>query len=417
MFDRIRRWTNRFWRNSRTINNEPLNPVNLIVIVLIDIFILVNVFVGLDDISQWYISPAGAYPCYSEWAEYQKQTVKDRDFNILKSAFRDESFGPLSFQKEYQQGGEGHLGTVSPICLDFARHKDGLKNPTNQQIVKAIAEKQTEIDKLNETNRTIRSQYDSTLLEKLAGQPQDQSINLVGAEKAKQLLDENNRKIETLTLEITELQKQLLSKPESTQFLTLLKDNNQFKAVEQGYQRASFWYPSIQLLFQALFLLPLIFLAYTIHRFARRQGYGLVALISWHLLVIFFIPLVLKIFQFLQVGALFEAIFNVIKAIFGGLLFLVSYVYILLIPLIGFGLIKLFQRFVINVKVQAARRVQRSRCIQCDRSIRSQDNHCPHCGFYQLTECRNCHELTYKYLPYCKQCGHAQAENTSHSVT
>jgi predicted RNA-binding Zn-ribbon protein involved in translation (DUF1610 family) len=415
MFNRIRRWTNRFWRNSRTLNNEPLNPVNLIVIILIDIFILVNVFVGLEDISQWYISPFQAYPCYLEWADYQKQTVQEKDFNILKSAFRDESLGQTSLLKEYQQGGEGHLGSVSSVCLNFATDKDGISTPANQQIVKAIADKQVEVNKLNETNRTIRSQYDSALLEKLAGQPPDQSINLVGAEKAKQLLDENNQKIATLTQEITNLQTQLIAKPESVKFLSFLKDNSQFKIVEKGYQHASFWYPTIQLLFQTLFLLPLIFLAYTIHRFARRQGYGLVALISWHLLVIFFIPLILKIFQFLQVGALFEAIFNVIQAIFGGLLFLVSYVYILLIPLIGFGLIKLFQRFVINVKVQASRRVQRSRCIHCDRSIRPQDAYCPHCGFYQLTECHNCHELTYKYLPYCKQCGVSQDETQSSS--
>lgn len=415
MLTRIRRLFNRFLRNSRTINNEPLNPVNLIVIILVDIFILVNVFIGLEDISQWYISPSQAYPCYAEWAEYQRSTNKDKDFNIVKTALPTDRIDWQTTQQRYQRGGEGHLGNVSPTCLSYGGVKDKVNTPDNQTIGKSITQKQVNIDKLNQSNRTIRSQYDSTLLEKLAGQPRDQSINAVGAEKARQTLDENNRKIATLTQEITALKNELVTKPESVSFLGFLKDGTRFQEVEQGYQRSSFWYPSIQLIFQAIFLVPLILIAFTIHRFARRKGYGLIALISWHLLVIFFIPLILKVFQFLQVGALFQFIFDIIKVIFGGLLFLVSYVYILLIPVIGFGLIKLFQRFVVNVKQQAANRVQKSHCINCDRTLRQHDAYCPHCGFYQYAECHHCHELTYKYLPYCKQCGHSQEEPTARS--
>ncbi len=417
MLNRIRRFFNQFLSNSRTINNEPLNPVNLIVIILVDIFILINVFSGLEDISQWYISPSQAYPCYAEWVNYQKQTTKDKDFNIIRTALPDPSFERQTLRQRYQQGGEGHLGSISEICLNYASTKDKINNSENLKINKSITQKQASIDQLNRTNLNIRAQYDSTLLEKIAGQPRNQSINAIGAEKARQTLDENNRKISTLTQESTDLKNELIAKPESADFLGFLKDNEKFREVEQGYQRSSFWHPSIQLLLQSLFLLPLIVIAFTIHRFAQRKGYGLVALISWHLLIIFFIPLILKIFQFLQIGALFQFIFDVIKVIFGGLLFLVSYVYILLIPLVGFGLIKLFQRFILNVKVQASKRVQRSRCIRCDRSIRQQDAFCPHCGYYQYMECPNCHELTYKYLPYCKQCGSSQVEPPSGSGT
>jgi hypothetical protein len=50
MFTRIRRLSNQFFNNSRTVNNEPLNKVSLIVIILVDIFILINVFTGLNNI-------------------------------------------------------------------------------------------------------------------------------------------------------------------------------------------------------------------------------------------------------------------------------------------------------------------------------------------------------------------------------
>jgi hypothetical protein len=412
MFARLRRFGGRFFNKTSTINNEPLNRVSLIVIILVDIFILINVFTGLNDISQWYVSPSDAYPCYSEWQNYRSQTVKDKDYNIVRLAtsrnrINQFTFEQITFEQTYQQVGEGRLGSVSASCLQYARYKDGINNSANQQIIKTIDQNQFNISRNEEKNRRIRAEYDSTLLERLANQPRDQSINLVPAEKAALELARSNREIADLRKEISSLQEQLVKKPESRSFLDFLNSGT-FNEVEQGYQQASFWYPSIQLVFQSLFLVPLILIALSVHNFAQRRGYGLVALISWHLLVIFFIPLILKIFEFLQVGALFQFVFDIVRILFGGLLFLVSYVYILLIPLLGFALIKFFQKFILNPKLQAENRVQKSLCTRCARKLQPQDVYCPYCGYYQSVECPNCHTLTYKHLPYCRQCGYAQ---------
>ncbi|MEH1967376.1 hypothetical protein [Nostoc sp.] len=411
MFARIRRILSRFFSKSRKINNEPLNKVSLIVIILIDIFILINVFTGLDDISRWHLSPTEAYPCYSEWQNYRTKTTQDKDYEIVRLSLPSYTNNQLSFQRNYQQAEAGHLGKVSKTCLQYADYKDKINNPEKQQIIKNIDQKQAKISRLEQANSTIKSQYDSTLLEKIAGQGREQSINQVSAEKAKQTLEQNNRQISTLKQESSTLKNELLAKPESINFIAFLKDDNQFREVDKGYQQASFWYPSIQLAFQSLFLLPLILIALSVHRFAQGRGYGLISLISWHLLVIFFIPLIVKIFEFLQIGAIFKFLFEIISAIFGGLLFLINYFYILLIPIIGFGIIQFFQKFVFNAKVQAASRVQKSRCVNCAKKVRHSDSYCPHCGYYQYIECQNCHNLTYKHLSYCKHCGTSQ--NTS----
>ncbi|NEQ55233.1 MAG: hypothetical protein F6K11_34780, partial [Leptolyngbya sp. SIO3F4] len=163
---------------------------------------------------------------------------------------------------------------------------------------------------------------------------------------------------------------------------------------------------------QAIFLVPLILIAFAVYTFAQRRHYGLIALISWHLLVIFFIPLIFKAFEVLQTGVIFSLVFDFVTAIFGRLLFLVSYIYILLIPLLGFGVIKFAQRFIFNPKLQAAGRVQNSRCIKCAKKIKAHDAHCPHCGYHQYKECGHCHQLTYKYLPYCNHCGTVQTVET-----
>jgi hypothetical protein len=404
MFTRISRLVGQFFNNSRRVNNEPLNKVSLIVIILVDIFILINVFTGLTNISEWHLSPYQAYPCYSEWEGYKTQTNKNKDYEVLSSSLLSSNNGQ-SIKQRYQDVEVGHLGKVSPICLSYGESKDKLNNPQNQELLTTIDKTQDKISSLQSTNTTIRQQYDSTLLEKTAGQSPEKSINQVPAEKAKQQLEANNRKIANLKSELSRLQNQLLTKSESITFLSFLKDTNSFNELQKGYEGASFWYPSIQLVFQSIFLLPLILIALLVNNFSHRKSYGLIALISWHLLVIFLIPLILKIFQFMQIGVIFQFLFNIISVLFGGLVFLISYAYILLIPVVGFGMIKFFQTVVFNPKVQAFSRIQKSRCIRCAKKIRPQDSYCPHCGYYQYIECHNCHELTYKELPYCHHCG------------
>ncbi|MDX2212461.1 MAG: zinc ribbon domain-containing protein [Oculatellaceae cyanobacterium bins.114] len=382
----------------------------MIVLVLIDIFILVNVFSGLSDISQWYLSPWQVHPCYTSWNDYRAQTTASKGYDILRAIAAPTSAptGQPSLRQTYTDAENGHLGTVSQICLTYASYADPIVNSDNQQIIQTVDQKQSQIATLEDANRNLRAQYDSTLLEEIAGQPREQSINPVEAARVKETLDQNARQIATLKAESDALRTDLINKPESTTFLNFLKDDGQFQTVQAEYDHDSFWYPSIQLSFQVLFLLPLIVFTGFVHHQSQRRGYGLVALISWHLLVIFFIPLVFKAFEFLQVGAFFELIVNAVSTLLGGLLFLVSYLYILLIPLIGFGIIKFFQRFAFNPKIQAAKRVQNSSCIKCAKRIRRHDVHCPHCGYNQYTECPTCHEPTYKYLPHCRQCGAVQ---------
>ncbi|MBD2344758.1 hypothetical protein [Anabaena subtropica] len=411
MFARIQHFVNQFLNKSRKINNEPLNRVSLIVLILIDIFILINVFTGLDDISRWHISPLQAYPCYSQWQNYRTKNSGNQDYEIIRQSLLYESGNQLSQKQIYQQSEAEHLGKVAPTCLQYAEYIDKINIPQNQQAITAIDQRQGQIGNLKQANSRIRTEYDSTLLEKIAGQSREQSINQVGAEKAKQELEKNNLNIFKLEKEISNLKNELLTKQESRNFIAFLENSEEFGTVEQGYKQASFWYPSIQLAFQTLFLLPLIFATLLVHQFSQRRGYGLITLISWHLLVIFFIPLILKIFEFLQVGAIFQFVFDVISAIFGRLLFLVSYIYILLIPLIGFSIIKFFQKIILNPKLQAVSRIQKSRCVKCAKKLRHNDAYCPHCGYYQYIECRNCHNLTYKHLPHCKHCGSLQASD------
>jgi ABC-type multidrug transport system fused ATPase/permease subunit len=328
MFTTIRNGLNQFLNKSRTIKNEPLNKVSLIVVILVDIFILVNVFTGLNDISQWPISPSQSYPCYDQWQGYHNKTLPNKHYEILRQAISSNLDRKNSLEEAFRQGEKGHLGNVNEVCLTYAQSQDKVNHSDNQKIISSIDQTNLKINNLEQANQTIRSEYDSTLLEKIAGQSQEKSINQTSAEKAKQQLTENDLKITALQQELNTLKQQLLNKPESIQFIDFLNQKESFNTVQKGHANATFWYPSIQFFFQALFLIPLIAIALLVHNSAQKKGYGLIALISWHLLVIFLIPLVLKVFEFLQIGFIFKLLFDFIQKVFGGLLFLISYLYI-----------------------------------------------------------------------------------------
>ncbi|MBE9223333.1 hypothetical protein IQ215_11550 [Cyanobacterium stanieri LEGE 03274] len=416
MWQKIKRFIRTFFRKSRKIDEEPINKVSLVLIIIMDIFILSNVFIGLNDIGNWYISPSDSHPCYSQWNNYRDNSDEDKQYTILTNNNYNYSYNPnLNLRDNYQNIENKHLGSVSPICYDYASSFDATQTREFRTKVNEIDSKQGTISTIEAENRTIREQYDSTLLEEIAGQPGELSINQVEAREARQTLEENNNRISNLKNEIDTLKREIFALPTVEEFFTLLNSDDNFNNLEASFERASFWYPSIQIIFQVLFLAPLIAIATWLHLKADNNGNGQLALITWHLLIIFYIPLIIKIFQFLQVGALLSILTEIVTVLFTGLLFVLAYLYIFIIPLITFALIKFSQKVIFNTKNQATKRIQKSKCLRCAKKLPPDSLYCPHCGYYQYQECHNCQNLTYKHLPYCINCGASQQQTQTNN--
>ncbi len=416
MLRSLNQFFNQAFRKTRTINNEPLNRVSLIVILLVDLFIIGNVFAGLDAIGNWHLSPDEVTPCRSELMVYRNSKGPDRDYSaVISAAARDnilsgpeiESGKPSEFNR-YKSSEVDRLGKVTPICFEVATLQDGLYTPAMKTLRSQIQGQESKIEKLKNENQQIRSQYDSTLLERIAGQDPANSINNVKAEQAKAKLTANDKQIAELNGKLKASRLELVGRPESQAYLKKLQSEDAFKQVDQVYQKAGFWFPTIRLGLQALFLLPLMAIAFGIHKFAVRGGHGLVALMSWHLLCIFFIPLVFKVFEFLQFGVIAKTIFDLVIKLVGNLAFLLNYIQILLVPFFGFAIVKLVQKVILNPQAQATRRVQKNQCLRCAKTLQPGDTHCPHCGYHQQVECPSCHGMTYKHLPHCRHCGAGQ---------
>jgi hypothetical protein len=405
MFSFVKRLFRQLIRRSTYIHQESINVASIIIIILVDIFVLFNVFSGLQNIAQLPLSPQEEFPCFSAYQTYQTSKQKGTfDFNaatIENIIYTTNEFSSLPVQTKL-----GRLGKISKQCDEITRFSSEINSESNIKLKASIKQDRTAISNLNQEIATLQRQYDSTLLEKIAGQSQKKSINQASAEQTKPKIDADKAKISDKKKLILEKQTKLVNQASSAAYIKLLSDGSTYQGLEHHYHSAQFWYPNKQLLLQTLFLLPLISLSYFVNAYATKKRKGVVALISWHLLLIFCIPLLIKFFEFIQFGNLLASIIEGLTALLGGLLFITSYLLILIIPLSGFGLIKFLQKFVFNPKLQARNRIQTSHCINCNFKMMAGDRFCLSCGFDQFLNCPSCHEKTYKFTRFCKHCGH-----------
>jgi hypothetical protein len=406
MFSSIANIFNRLVRKSTQIHHEPINKVSIIILILIDVFVLINVFSGLGSIAEWPLNPSEEFPCYATHEKYQTDKRKGTfDFN---ASTIESIINERNLYLNTSIVSPKRLGSSSSLCTESIRLEKEISSSGNIKLKQGINRDRNKISSLIQENRTLQSQYDSSLLEKIAGQSRQKSINITSSDRIKEKIDTNNEKIKETKEKVKEKQTNLLKNPTAEAYLKLLNDVSQYSKIKSAYQSAQFWHPNKVLLLQTLFLLPLIIIAYLWHTVSTRKNKGLQALLSWHLLLIFCIPLLIKFFEFLQFGNIIRVVLESITALLGGLLFIASYGLILIIPLFGFGLIKFLQVFIFNPRVQAKNRIQKVHCLRCNSKLRLGDEFCPFCGFEQYVDCLNCHQKTYKLANFCNACGHQQ---------
>jgi hypothetical protein len=398
------RWLKGFVRNlirkSTHIRQEPLNKVSLVILILVDLFVLINVFQGLDSVGRWPLSPQEQYPCYGVYQTYQTSSDPNRDLPWVMDLLGDYSTREVPSVET-----SGRLGMVSSQCDRLRALTPKVRNEQTRALFQDINTLQTEIQTLDQRIATLREQYDSTLLEQIAGQDPNLSINETTAAQTRAEIEAAEAQRATVNQTFEAKKTELLNQSDVQTYLTALGDRPFFNNLEQDVQRAQFWYSNQQFFLQVLFLAPLILIGYFWYQSATNHKRNTQALLSWHLLLIFCIPLLIKALEFIQFGNLLAFVFDFLVTLLGGLVFISSYLLIFIIPLFGFGSIKLLQRFVFNPQIQAKNRIQKQRCIQCSCRLGRGEEFCAFCGFGQYIDCPQCHQKTYKYTEFCRRCG------------
>jgi hypothetical protein len=165
---------------------------------------------------------------------------------------------------------------------------------------------------------------------------------------------------------------------------------------------------------EMLFLLPLLtgFYYWNARSIARARPFQ--SLVSSHLLVVTFIPVLFKILE-LFYDIIPKKILKKVIDLLESLQLVALWYYLLmgLAVLAALTLIYLLQKKLFSRERLLARRIAKGQCQECGAQLRGDIAACPFCGAGQFRECSHCSRPTWLHGKYCRECGHQGSRGQS----
>lgn len=213
--------------------------------------------------------------------------------------------------------------------------------------------------------------------------------------------------------EITSIDQTLKQQPLIQSFFKALTDAQaQSQVLETSLKSLRAFYPVKVFISNMLYLLPLfgLFCFWYIHSLRRNKNLSIV--ISAHMIVLSFIPILQKMMAFLYDMLPLHWLKDLVLFLFKWDL-VASWFYLLIGLGIGLAFIMIY---FIQVKLKSAKVLQHKRlarggCVECGIKMPGGRDYCPFCGAFQKMECGMCHELTEKAGSFCTCCGQKLAED------
>jgi len=382
-----------------TVDNHPIGKTVLMIVLLLDLFILISTFDGLADHTQQLASPYQQIPASCRDIVIEKQWQSDnrlqRTANIIAQYNR--SYSPNNDLVKIEQ--------LHPICQRIALPLQLIdKNKALVGQLSAWLELSEETNQVTLELARVRGAYDSSLLEKIAELDHKISEQGVFKQKVALLTSEINRLASQQSLAQDELNSHQLIRQLFRAIAAIDQSQRQRLITETG--QLTFWFPVKRLAMEMLFLLPLMLLFYGWHHQSTKTSRPYQSLVSSHLLVIVFIPVIFKVSELIYeivpkklLIQLFEWLerFNLV-AIWHYLMMVIAIVTALI-------LIYVMQKKIFSPEKLSQKRIAKGLCQDCGIGIATTSLACSSCGFKQFRQCPHCDSNTYVKGKFCRACG------------
>lgn len=379
------------------LNRQPLSRAALVVVLLLDAFVLSSIFDGLARHTAQLTQPDEAVP------------LRCRDIVLGRQwtpAGRLEQLGEVVAAHTAASAWQAQASRVSPhpVCAPVVGAIDAVLADG------ALAKRFDDARALRRQSADLRAQierlkgsYDTALLEKLAGAEAPTRADTLGRELAAKTgaLDEVTGRLAQLEAAIgREARVQALwQRIDAVQ----ADDRERLRA---DLRQLESWYPVRRLGWELLFLAPLLGLFYAWNAASIRRGRAVQTLVSAHLLVVAFIPVLCKLLQLVydilprrflrQLMALLES---------AHLIALWNYLVIALAVAASLALIYVVQNKLFARDKLLARRIARGQCQDCGLALPPDSAFCPACGFGQFAPCPHCGQASHVHGRFCRACG------------
>lgn len=397
MFKRLTAQMAQIGKNLTRLDDQPLGKAALVIIIGLDLFILVSIFDGLARHTAQLARPGEHIPPVCS------HIVIDGDWNKTN---RLERFAGVVVP--YSTSGYRPVERSSirhPLCAPILAELDRIKND------KTLAGNFQEIHRLNRETRDLRGQ-----IERLKGPYDTALLESIAKDKAKETRIESLKtEVNAKTTALNELTQRLAAAESAVgqdervrRLWSLIEAVTQTdrERLRDDLRSLNFWYPLKRLGMEMIFLLPLIAVFYAWNAASIRRGRTVQVLVSSHLLVVTLLPVLFKLAELIYdilPKKLLQRVIEFLESL--KLVALWNYAVIALAIVAALALIYVFQRKLFSREKMLQRRIARGQCQHCGRGLPPGSRTCPFCGFHQFTDCAHCHQPTYVYGRFCKECG------------
>ncbi len=380
---------------------QPLHRAALAVVLLLDVFILMSIFDGLEVHTRQLTSPEERVPPLCRELVVEGGWTPARRLDRLAAE--------VSSRRSPYASHEGREEPLHPACARVLGAVDAVA--ASEELGRAFEERQRLQGELRETEgelARLKGAYDTRLLETIARR----GGALPDVEAIRASVHERTLALEAARARLAALDGTLgQAAPVAALWARLdATGDAERSALAADLRRLERWFPVKRLGMQLVFLLPLVGVFYAWSAASVRRRRGLQALVSTHLLVVAAIPVVL------QVG---EAVYDVIpKRLLARLIALLEslnlvalwhYLVMALAVAVALGVVVLVQRKLFSRERLLERRIARGLCQDCGRHLPRGAHACPFCGFGQYRACPRCSGATHVHARFCKECGAAAA--------
>ncbi len=387
-----------FQRNlTHATEDQPLHKLALAVVVLLDVFILISIFDGLEVHTRQLASPDKRVPALCREVVIDRVWTRDTRLDRLTEsvASRRPSDGEPEAPNRVMHPTCERI--VAPISAIAAQEELGTAFDARLRLTRELRDAERELARQ-------KGAYDTQLLEALA-RPTAQRPDVESIQAAVQ---ERTVVIEAARTRLAVLNARL-DAAEPVKALWMRLDSAQDverTALAADLRRMEFWFPLKRLVMQLLFLLPLLAAFGVWHARSARMGRGLQALVSAHLCVIASIPVLFRIVEAVYEilpKRLLKRMIELLESM--KLVALWHYLVMALAVAFALGAVLLIQRRLLSRERLLEKRIAKGQCQQCGKGLPAGARACPSCGFGQYRACSKCGGPTPVHARHCTACG------------
>jgi RNA polymerase subunit RPABC4/transcription elongation factor Spt4 len=400
MFDQVWSFGRGIGRNLVSLDSRPIGKAALVVVLFLDLFILMSIFDGLAEHTGQLTHPSESIP------HHCRDIVIKSDWNQANQLVRMGEI--VTRYRESYLPREPVFEDLHPKCEAITALIDSIKNDEDIAAdLQAFVRFKNQLNQSRVMLNRVKGAYDTSLLESMAKRDDNAPAVATIAQEVADVTDKMDRLVrEQQMLEASLMQEQRLI---DLFAIVATVTNEERNILADEVRSANFWFPVKRLGMELIFLLPLVFVFYFWNSRSITRNRPYQVLISSHLMVIVFIPVVFKIAELLYdiiPRKLLQQLFEVLESL--KLVALWHYFVMALAILAALLLVYLFQKKLFSHERLVEKRIAKGLCQNCGLRLPANSAACPSCGFEQYRACKACDRPTYVFGKYCRECGSSQ---------